>query len=146
MRFVGGVVLIAAALVCASPQRAEAVTARMSLGANYWFAHQGVFDLSFTAETPLASFISVGGRFGVLLTSEGPKVGIPLDLLVRLHIVSPIYIEVTGGPWIVFNTGDDLRAHFGFGIGLTSGTISFGPEVSYLEPDAMIGVRLAFHL
>jgi hypothetical protein len=69
---------------------------------------------------------------------------VPLDLLLRIRIVSPIFIEVTGGPWIMFNTGDDLRAHFGFGIAIVSGSLSFGPEVSYLEPDPMIGARLAF--
>ena len=96
-------------------------------------------DLSFAVDTPLASFLAVGGRFGVLLASAGPRVGVPLDLLLRIRIASPLSIEVTGGPWIMFDSGDSLRAHFGFGVAIHSGSISFGPEVGYLEPDAMIG-------
>jgi hypothetical protein len=127
-----------------APARAEANNVRLNLGANYWFNQEGLFDLTFSVDTPIASFLSVGGRFGVLLASAGPKVGVPLDLLLRIRVASPISIEVTGGPWIMFDTGDDLRAHFGFGVAIQSGSISFGPEVSYLEPDAMIGARLSF--
>jgi hypothetical protein len=130
----------------ATPSRAEATAVRLNLGAHYWFNETGLFDLGFTADTPLASFLSVGGRFGVLLTSTGPKVGVPLDLLLRINVASPIYLEVTGGPWIFFDTGDSLRAHFGFGVGIHAGSITFGPEVSWVEPDAMIGARLSFRL
>lgn len=127
-----------------APMRADAAAVRMSLGANYWFTETGLFDLSFSVDTPLASIFSVGGRFGVLVTSDGPTVGVPLDLLLRIRVASPLFIELTGGPWIMFGTEDELRAHFGFAVAIQSGDISFGPEVSYLEPEAMIGGRLSF--
>jgi hypothetical protein len=146
-RFGLTVLAISAALAVSAPSTAEATSARLGIGGNYWFVESGVFDFSFSVDTPLASFMSVGGRFGILMTTAGgPRVGVPLDLLVRLRIASPIYIELTGGPWILFNSGDSLRGHFGFGVGIQSGSISFGPEVSYLEPEAMIGVRLSFRL
>src|SRR5262245_49328235 len=119
MRLLRTAVLVLALAFVALPKRAEATNVHLSLGANYWFTHQGLFDLSFAVDTPIASFLSVGGRFGILAATEGPKVGVPLDLLLRIRVASPLFIELTGGPWIFFDTNDDIRAHFGFGVGIT---------------------------
>lgn len=132
------------ALATSTPREAEAVSTRLSLGANYWLVKTGVFDLSFAVDTPLGSIFSVGGRFGIMLTSNDVHVGIPLDILLRIRVAGPIAIELTGGPWIFFNAADELAAHFGFHVAINAGSISFGPEVSYLEPEPMIGGRLSF--
>jgi hypothetical protein len=138
------IALLTFAVGATASKPAEAVSTRLTLGANYWFVKTGVFDLGLAIDTPLGSIFSVGGRVGVMLTSSGPDVGIPLDLLLRIRITGPVSAELTGGPWIFLDGPDTIAAHFGFHIAISSGSISFGPEVSYLEPDPMIGGRLSF--
>lgn len=130
----------------ARAEPAEASSTRLNLGAAYWFNEQGVFDASLSLLAPVASVLSAGGRFGVLVASAEPTLGVPVDLLLRIRLASPIYAEITGGPWFLFRSGRKIAAHFGVGLGFESGSVSFGPEVSYLEPDAMIGARLSFRL
>jgi hypothetical protein len=136
--------LVAAAISTFSTSEAEATNVRLNVGAHYWMVKSGLFDLSLTVDYPLASILSAGIRFGVALTSAGPDLGIPVDLLVRIRVTAPIFIDLTGGPWFFFDGRDAIAGHFGFGLGIQSGSISFGPEISYLEPDPMIGARLSF--
>src|SRR5688500_16328780 len=57
--------------IFAISERAEASHLRLGLGAHYWLVEAGVFDVDFAIEVPVGSVVSVGGRFGVMLTS-GP--------------------------------------------------------------------------
>jgi hypothetical protein len=133
-----------ASSIALAPKPAEA-GARLGLGAHYWLVKAGVFDLDLTLDTMVASSIAVGGRFGFLFTSSPTDLGVPIDLLMRFYITSPIFLEVMGGPWIFFDSGP-LRAHFAVALGIQTGSIAFGPEVGYLEPRAIIGMKLAFRL
>lgn len=129
-----------------APSIASARSVRLGFGASYWLARTGVFDLNLAVGAPITSAISVGGRFGGLVTSgSGPRVGLPIDLFVHAGLGDRAYVEVLGGPWIFFE-GDTVRAHVAIGFGFESGSISFGPEIGYLEPDAILGAKLAFRL
>lgn len=126
--------------------RPAGAAVELGLGADYWTAPQrGEFQLTLAADTALARHIAVGGRFGALLTSGPSGVGVPIDLRLRVRI-QRLYLEGLVGPWILFDEPDPVRIHVAFGFGLASGGLLFGLEVGYLDPSALVGLRLAFRL
>lgn len=135
--------LLVLLLALAAPARAEAVNLKIGLGANYWLAKAGVFNIDLAITVPLASVIAVGGRAGIALTTSPTAVGIPLDILLQIRPAARVYIDILGGPWPLFGDGATVRGHFAAGVGLKVGPVSFGPEVGYLDPDGIIGMRLA---
>lgn len=135
-----GAVLVAA--IALAPARADAASLRLGLGANYWFTQQGVFDVDLAVTARVAPILSVGGRFGAALVTNGPVLAVPLDLLLHFPI-ERLYLEAMAGPWIFFE-GDAVRAHVAIGFGLTSGPISVGLEAGYLDPRGIIGARFGY--
>lgn len=134
---------VAAAIAWARPAEASAA---LGLGADYLLDPEvGEFQLTLAVATPLTRQVSVGARFGAMLLSEPARVGVPVDVKLRVRM-DRLYLEGLAGPWIVFDDGDALKLHAGVGFGLVSRSVSFGLEVGYLDPTAMIGVRLAFPL
>lgn len=136
------VVLAVAALAPARP--AQAVEVSLGLGGHYWFAEQAIFDADAVIRQRLAGSFSIGGRVGVALGASPVDVGIPLDFLMRLD-ASRFYFEVAGGAWIFFDA-ERVRPHVSGGFGLVSGNLTFGPEVGWLEPRAIMGLRLTYRL
>ena len=136
-------IVIAFALVTLEAKPAEAVTLRLGLAANYWLtAKEGVFNIDVAVTVPVASFLSVGGRFGGALITGEPTFAVPVDLLVHIPI-ERLYIEGMGGPWIFFK-GDVVRAHVAVGFGLAAGPVTFGIEVGYLDPWGIVGARFGY--
>jgi hypothetical protein len=136
-------IVFALGLVIAAPKPAEAVTLRLGLAANYWFVHEGVFNVDISVTAPVASFLSVGGRFGGALVTGTPTFGVPIDLLIHIPI-ERLYIEVMGGPWIFFDYYQTILAHVAFGFGIGSGPITFGLEAGYLDPRTIVGARFGY--
>ncbi|WP_342377490.1 hypothetical protein NVS55_39280 [Myxococcus stipitatus] len=137
-------VLFATAFLVA-PMRSEAAAVRLGLGADYWIDESPAFSFLLGVEGKIAGPISVGARFGASLLTDGNDVAIPLDLSIRANIASAkVYVEGLVGPWIVIDRNDTLRAHAAFGFGLQGKAASIGIEVGYLEPRAIIGLRLAY--
>lgn len=130
-------------LVAAAP--AHAAQLDIGLGASYWFEDSGVFDLNLGVRAPIARHLLIGGRFGALLATNPNHVGIPLDLQLRVR-VSRVYFEALGGPWILFDGDPTVRGHAGFGFGLLAGFINVGLEVGWLQPQALVSLRIAFPL
>jgi hypothetical protein len=134
-----------AALICAaSPARAASPMLR--LGGDYLLdGGPGLFSLTLGVDTHIARAVSVGGRFGGLVTTGDPATaGVPLDLVLRVT-TGRVYFEGLAGPWIFFS-GDTVRGHAAFGFGLRSREVEFGAEVGWLSgfSRAMLGVRLGF--
>jgi hypothetical protein len=144
MRMVRPLVLALALGAAAAPRTAEAATYRLGLGANYWFEESGVFDFTLGISTRVARRLSVGGRLGAAIVTEPSTAAIPLDVVLRGEFPR-VYLEALGGPWILFK-GDAVRGHFAMGLGVRSRGISAGVEVGYLDPNAIIGFKLAFVL
>lgn len=92
----------------------------------------------------LTRAVSVGGRFGMLVVTSPATAGVPVDLQLRIAI-ERMYLEGSVGPWILF-TDSPLRAHGAFGLGLQAGIVSFGFEIGWLDPSALLGVRLGLRL
>ncbi len=137
---------LAALAVTAAVGWARPAEAHVSLGLGADYAldpGRGLMELTLTADTPLARSLSVGGRFGALLTTDPTHVGVPIDLRLRVRF-SRMYVDGLVGPWIVFEESRALKLHAGFGVGLLTRSISLGVEVGYLDPWAMIGLRLGF--
>jgi hypothetical protein len=137
---------LALALACAlAPRAADAATTfRLDLGADYWMTESGVFDLTLEIETFVARHLGVGGRFGLALVTSPSTMAIPLDLVIAGEF-SRFYVEGLVGPWIVFQ-GSAFRAHAALGVGLRTRSLSVGLEAGWLDPEAIVGVRLAFPL
>ena len=134
---------IAAALAWARPADASAA---IGLGADYLLDPEiGEFQLTLAVAKPLARHLSVGARFGAMLLSEPTRVGVPIDVKLRIRM-DRLYVEGLVGPWIVFDDDDALKLHAGVGFGLLTDGMSLGLAVGYLDPTAMVGVRLAFPL
>ena len=134
------------ALVSLAPATAHAVPLRLDLGADDWTVGTAEFNLTLAPSVRLARHITVGGRFGALLTSSPVEGGIPIDLDLRLSFYREhFYLEGLAGPWLYF-TGDVVHAHAAFGFGLLAHRVSFGVEAGYLQPEAVFGVRLGFLL
>jgi hypothetical protein len=139
-----------ALLVAASPAEARragrGAPLALGLGADYLVdPEMGEFQLTFALETPIARGLSMGARFGALFIPESDDVGAPIDFRLRLR-TSGLYVDGLIGPWLIFDSGDTVRFHGGFGFGLLSGRTSLGLEVGWLDDTAMIGLRLAFSL
>ncbi len=144
MRLTRSLALAFAVLALAAPAVARAETVRLGLGASYWFEQSGIFDLTLGLSTRVARHVSVGGRFGAALVTSPSTAAIPLDLVLRGDF-RRVYVEGLAGPWIFFK-GDAVRAHVAGGLGLRARNISAGIEVGYLDPNAILGLRLAFAL
>jgi hypothetical protein len=131
----------AAALSLPCPCSADT---RLGLGADYLTDNRGIFQLTLSADTPLARSIAVGGRVGAMLVT-GPVVGAPLDVFLRINL-GRVYVDGLVGPWFFFSGPDSVRLHGGLGFGLrTTRRMSFGMEVGGLSAGgALIGLRLAF--
>jgi hypothetical protein len=116
----------------------------LGLGADYILDPEvGALQLTFALETPVARRLTVGARFGALLTED--DVGAPIDFRLRLR-THGIYVDGLVGPWLVFDSGDTVRFHGAVGFGLLAGSMSFGAEVGALGDSGIIGLRLAFSL
>jgi hypothetical protein len=135
----------AAALAWCRP--AEAGVA-LGLGADYWVDPEvGAFQATLALDTPLAKRVTVAARFGVAVTSGPNDVAVPIDLRLRMWTRSRLYFDALVGPWLYFGGGDWLRAHVGVGFGLLSkGGMSLGLEAGWLDPSAIVGIRLGFRL
>jgi hypothetical protein len=139
--FLGGLLALAVFL---APERSEAASFRLNLGADYHIDHGAFFHLTGAVDFAFFGPLSIGTRFGALLTTQPNTLGIPLDLDLRITPRRvPIYVEFVGGPWIFFS-GDTFRAHAAFGFGFQGRSVSFGLEVGYLEPSPHIGLRLGW--
>lgn len=136
-------ILVAASVAAPRPAHAEA---RLELGGAYWLDRGGVFDVDLALTTPVARSISVGGRLGAVLTTDPTHGGIPLDLMVRIDVLRPVFFEVLGGPWLLFDSGETVRGHFAVAIGTSAGSVTFAAEVGYLDPAAVFGAKLGFRL
>ncbi len=117
---------------------------RLGFGADYWFDRAGEFNFTLGVLGKLTREVSAGVRFGGLLITEPATAGIPLDLQLRVA-VSRLYLEGSTGPWILF-TDRPVRAHAAFGFGLQSGIVSFGIELGWLDPAALLGARLGLRI
>ncbi len=147
VRFVADIVrttcTIALLLVAFLPNTAAA-SIRLGFGADYWFNGHGEFNFTVAPMVSLSRAVSVGGRLGMLVVTSPANAGVPLDLQLRIAI-ERIYLEGSVGPWILF-TDSPVRAHGAFGLGLQAGIVSFGFEVGWLDPSALMGVRLGLRL
>jgi hypothetical protein len=140
--FLFAAVAVAAALWS---RPAAAANVQLGVGADYWFDPEvGAFELTLAIDTPIAKKVTLGGRFGLLLTSGPNDVAVPIDLRLRIR-ADRFYFEGLVGPYIFF-TDEWLRAHAALGFGIVTGSLSFGIEAGYLHPSAIAGVRLAFRL
>jgi hypothetical protein len=137
----------AAALTCAA-RPARAASPLLRLGGDYVLdGGPGLFSLMLGVDTRIARNLSVGGRFGGLVTTGSPTTaGVPLDLSLRVS-TGRVYFEGLAGPWIFFS-GDTVRGHAAFGFGLLSRSVEFGAEVGWLSgfSRAMLGARLGFRI
>lgn len=134
-----------AAALCAAQAAGAAPLVRV--GGDYLLnGGPALFSLTLGVDTPVARSLSVGGRFGALLTTDPTTAGVPLDLVLR---VSPgrVYLEGLLGPWIFFS-GDAVHAHAAFGFGLSGRSVEAGMEVGWLGgfSRAMLGARLGFRI
>jgi hypothetical protein len=137
---------LAALLFTLLPEKSHAAGVRLGLGADYWargYAH-GLFSLTLAVDAPLARSISIGGRFGAMVSSGPSTVGVPIDLVLRAIVGGRVYLEGLVGPWIIFRNVDPLVAHAAFGFGLRARDFTFGLEVGYAHPSPLIGLRLGF--
>ncbi len=146
MRLVRTVVFTLAALCALAWARPASASLALGLGADYITdPRDGAFQLTLAAETALARHLTLGARFGALWVTDPGRIGVPLDLRLRLRF-SRIYADGLVGPWIVFSDADPLKFHAAFGFGILTNSLSFGLEVGYLSPSPIIGLRLAFPL
>lgn len=139
--------LLAAALLAAlGVARPAAAGTALGLGAD-WLVdpESGELQLTLAADTRIARHVTVGARFGAMYLSDPDRVGVPIDGRLRIRS-GRLYAEGLVGPWIVFDDDDTLRLHAAFGFGLLARSLSFGFEVGWMDPTAMIGVRVAFPL
>jgi hypothetical protein len=134
---------LALLLAAAAPRPADAAVA-LGLGADYLLdPEDGLFGLTLAVENRLNRHVRLGARFGAMLLSGPGRVGVPIDARLRVR-VERVYLEGLVGPWIVFDDGDALKLHAGVGFGVLSRGVQLGLEVGWLDPSAMVGVRLAF--
>jgi hypothetical protein len=136
---------MALAAALALPARAAAPLS-LRLGGDYLLdGGPGLFSLQLGVERPLGRVVSVGARFGGLVTTSPSTAGVPLDVFLRFRF-DRAYFEGVGGPWIFFQ-GDTVRGHAAVGFGLLSSGFEFGGEIGYLSSGrTQLGVRLGFHL
>ena len=144
MRQIHTFLAVLAAVVALAWARPAAASVAFGLGADYLVdPSQGEFQLTLAADTPLVRHVSVGARFGAMLVSGPSRFGVPLDARLRIRM-QRVYLEGLIGPWIVFKDDPAVRFHGAIGFGVVSRGVQLGLEVGYLDPSAMIGLRLAF--
>jgi hypothetical protein len=143
MRSIRFLVLIAA--VTLTPKLAGAMSLQLGFGAHYWVDTSAVFDLNLAPGVRLGRRVTLGGRFGVALATSPSVIGIPVDLFVRGEF-SRFYVEGLVGPWIWFVEERPVHAHVGVGFGMRTSFVNFGLEAGYMDPNGMIGVRVAIPL
>jgi hypothetical protein len=132
----------AAALLFAARPAAAGLT--FGLGADYLTDPSAAsLELLLTADTPVARGLTVGGRIGALLATDGIGPGVPIDVRLRLRI-DRLYVDGLVGPWVFFDEGDSVRLHAAIGFGLVRRGVQFGLEVGWVDPTAMVGVRVAW--
>jgi hypothetical protein len=118
----------------------------LGIGADYLVDPEvGELQLTLALERAVARRLSAGVRFGALMTTDPTDVGAPIDFRLRLR-THGLYLDGLVGPWLVFDSGDTLRFHGGFGFGVLTGSTSLGLEVGFLDRTGMIGLRVAFSL
>lgn len=145
MRLVKPVILALLVSFALVPKPASAVSYRLGLGADYWFEQTGIFSLTLGIYQPVMHRFAVGGRFGLGLVTSPSTVNMPLDMVLRFGLGRMYYLEGVVGPWIFFR-GTTVRAHVGGGFGVDIGKLSIGAELAYLDPNAILGIRLGFPL
>jgi hypothetical protein len=143
-------VLALSVLALLSLARPAAARTSLGLGADWLVDPEtGELQLTLAADTPLARRVSLGVRFGAMYLSDrdtdSDRVGAPIDGRLRIRS-GRIYAEGLVGPWLVFDDDDSVRLHAAFGFGVLTRSLTFGFEVGWLDPTAMIGVRVAFPL
>ena len=140
-------VAFAALAVLSLAPLASPAQVRLGVGGDYVFDNDGIFELTLAIEGRLARHFAVEGRFGgLIVTSNSPTLGAPLDFGLRLTPGGRVYVEALVGPWIFFR-GDAVRGHGEFGFGLESRRLSFGMAVGFLtSANAMIGARLGWRI
>jgi hypothetical protein len=145
LRMLPVAVCAAVAVAVALPARAASPVS-LRLGGDYLLdGGPGVFSVGLGLETLLGRRVSVGGRFGGLLTTSPTSGGVPLDVFLRLRF-GRVYLEGVGGPWFFF-TGDTLRGHGAVGFGLFARDLEFGAEIGFLSPDrTQLGLRLGLRI
>jgi hypothetical protein len=137
-------------LLAAVPAHATAID--LGLGADWWlfdrgYGGRGMFELTLGLRGQLARHIQLGGRFGGLLASPLNYVGAPIDLQLRANVANGrVYLDGLVGPWILFNSSYPLRFHAAFGFGLQASWVTFGFEMGWLDPSALVGIRVAFRI
>ena len=139
------VLLVVVVLAIPGSAAAHPVHARLGVGAHYWFRDRGLFDLTISVEGMIVGPLYIGGRVGagvLLYPQDRERVAIPIDVMIGVLIINMLYIEAVAGPWLTIDTGDLLRGHAGLGFGFYRGLFWIGVEAAYLEPDAILGVRL----
>ena len=138
-------VAVCVALGLAVPAHASPLSLR--LGADALLnGGPGVFSLGLGVESALGRRVSVGARFGGLITTSPTSGGVPLDVFLRIR-VSRAYIEGVGGPWIIFTGGDTFRGHAAVGLGLLARDLEFGAEIGFVSPDrTQLGLRIGLRL
>ena len=105
----------------------------------------GALQLTLAVDRPLARGVTLGGRFGALIATDEIGPAVPVDLRLRFR-VERVYVDGLVGPWFFFDDGEDsvrLHAAIGFGV-VQRGGMQVGLEVGYVDPSAMIGIRLAW--
>jgi len=136
-------VLFAVLLFAPRPALASPIV-RLGFGADYWFDRAGEFNFTLGVLGRLSREISAGVRVGGLIITHPATAGIPLDLQLRASF-SRLYFEGNVGPWILF-TDQPVRAHAAFGFGFQAHALSFGVELGWLDPAALLGVRLGLKI
>jgi len=133
---------VLALLAAAAPARAGTA---LGLGAD-WLTEPSasLLQLTLAADRGVARGLSLGGRIGALVGTDGIGPGVPIDLRLRLR-VDRLYVDGLVGPWVFFDDGDAVRVHGAIGFGLVQrGGLQVGLEVGYVDPTASLGVRLAW--
>ena len=138
-------VAVCVALALALPARASPLSLR--LGADALLnGGPGIFSLGLGVESALGRRVSVGARFGGLITTSPTSGGVPLDVFLRIR-VSRAYFEGVGGPWIIFTGSDTVRGHAAVGLGLLARDLEFGAEIGFVSPDrTQLGLRIGLRL
>lgn len=137
--------LAAAALAALAAPRPARAAIELGAGADLALdPQQGAFLLTLSGRTPLGRHVSAGGRAGVLLFTGPDRVGVPLDLSLRVHLGRG-YLEALVGPWLAVR-GDAVAFHGAIGFGLVTGVLHAGLEVGALDGAGLVGLRLAVPL
>jgi hypothetical protein len=139
--------LVAAALAAIVARPAAAASpVSLRFGGDYLLdGGPGLFSFQLGLDKALGRVVSVGGRFGALLTTSPTTAGVPLDVFLRFRL-GRVYFEGVGGPWIFFE-GDTLRGHAAAGFGLLFRDFEFGGEIGYLSPGrTQLGLRLGLRI